>query len=105
MRAYRAVREAGALPDEAALFLLDHAIQWTPDGGGEGAEEDGQAAGDVLDRHTLASLGRCGADDLAEMYVRGRPGYDRRRERGRQFFYGPPDADLAERLREKGLID
>jgi hypothetical protein len=104
LRAYRAVREAGALPDEAVLFLLDHAIQWTPTGGTEAVADD-QAADEALDRRTLALLGRCGADDLAEMYVRDRLGYDRRRERGRQYFYGPPDAELAMRLREKGVID
>ena len=30
---------------------------------------------------------------------------ERGRERGRQFFYGPPDEELAARLRERGVID
>jgi hypothetical protein len=76
--AYRAVREAGVLPEDAAFFLFGHAVQWLP------SEDD-------LDRHTVAALRRFGVADLAELYVNNRLGYDRRHERGRQFFFGPPD--------------
>ena len=43
--------------------------------------------------------------DLAELYERDRLEYDRRHERGRQFFFGPPDEELAARLRQRGAID
>jgi hypothetical protein len=92
--AYRTVREAGVLPEDTALFLFGHAIQWMP----SGDEED-------LDRHTVATLRRLGLDDLADLYAQDRLEYDRRYERGRQFFFGPPDEELAARLREKGIID
>ena len=93
MDAYRAVRDAGVLPADAAFFLFDHAIQWMPSG-----EDD-------LDRHTLAALRRFGLEDMAGLYANDSLEYDRRHERGRQFFFGPPDERLAERLREKGIID
>jgi hypothetical protein len=91
--AYRAVRVAGVLPEDAAFFLFGHAVQWLP-------SEEGD-----LDRDTVAALRRLGLGDLAELYERDRLGYDRRHERGRQFFFGPPDEELAARLRERGVID
>jgi len=93
MATYRAVRDAAVLPSDVTLFLFDHALQWLPS-----ENED-------LDRHVEASLRRHGLDDLADLHARDRLEFDRRRERGRQFFYGPPDEGLAERLREKGIID
>jgi hypothetical protein len=60
---------------------------------------------DDLDRHTLAILRRFGLDDLADLYVNDQLEYDRRHERGRQFFFGPPEEELAKRLREQGIID
>src|ERR1700733_13434087 len=95
--AYRAIREAGILPHDVVGFLFAHAAQWLmlPDGTQE----------DDLDRHMVTMLRRFGADDLAEMYVSNRLEYDRRHERGRQFFYGPPPEELECRLREKGVID
>jgi hypothetical protein len=100
LEAYRLVRRAGVLPDEAAGFLFGHAIQWMP---AEGAGED-EEAGDTLHRLTLATLRRHGQDDLADLYAGDRVEYDRRYERGRQFFFGPPDEELAEILRRKGII-
>jgi hypothetical protein len=108
IRVYRAVREAGVLPADAAFFLFGHAAQWilpaaapdTPEEEDEGAGED-----DALERHTAAVLRRFGLDDLADLYARNRLGYERRHERGRQFFFGPPDERLAVQLREKGIIE
>jgi hypothetical protein len=91
--AYRAVREAGVLPEDAAFFLFGHAAQWLP------------SEGDDLDRDTVAALRRFGLADLPELYVNNRLEYDRRYERGRQFFFGPPDEELAAVLRQKGVID
>jgi len=93
LEAYRLVRQAGVLPDDAAGFLFDHALPWQPD------DEDDP------NRLTLAVLRRHGQDDLADLYVSDRQEYDRRRERGRQFFFGPPDEEWAAYLRTKGVID
>lgn len=90
---YKAVRDAGVIPPDAAFFLFGHAVQWMTSG-----DED-------LDRHTLTSLRRFGLDDLADLYAADLLEYERRHERGRQFFFGPPDDMLAERLRERGIID
>lgn len=90
---YKAVRDAGILPADAVLFLFGHAIQWMI------SEEND------INRHELVSLRRFGLDDLADLYASSRLEYDRRHERGRQFFFGPPDALLAERLRERGIIE
>jgi hypothetical protein len=91
--AYKAVRDAGVLPSDAAFFLFGHAIQWMISD-----END-------INRHELVSLRRFGLDDLSDLYVANRLEYDRRHERGRQFFFGPPDEMLAESLREKGIIE
>jgi hypothetical protein len=106
LKAYKAVSEAGVLPADAAFFLFGHAVQWilpattdTPE------EEEEPEDDDALDRHTLAVLRRFGLDDLADLYARDRLEYDRRHERGRQFFFGPPDERLAQRLWEKGIIE
>jgi hypothetical protein len=103
MAAYRAVRGAGVLPDDAAFFLFGHAVQWLPPEGPTEEEEDD--TDETLDEHTLAMLRRHGGDDLAELFAANRLEYDRRHEQGRQFFFGPPDEDLARRLRQKGVIE
>lgn len=90
---YKAIRDAGVLPADAAFFLFGHAIQWMM------SEESD------INRHELVSLRRFGLDDMAELYAANRLEYDRRHERGRQFFHGPPDEMLAERLREMGVIE
>jgi hypothetical protein len=91
--AYKAIRDAGVLPADAAFFLFGHAIQWMIS-----EEED-------LDRHTLHMLRRFALDDLADLYAGNLLEYERQHERGRQFFHGPPDEELAERLRQRGVID
>ncbi len=105
MAAYRAVREAGVLPADAAFFLFAHAVQWMPPDGPPGAYEDEEAADEALDRHILAMLRRHGVDDVANLFENDRLEHNRRYERGRQFFFGPPDEDLAQRLRESGIIE
>ncbi len=108
----KAVRQAKVIPDEAADYLIDWAIQWLPPETSQSAvtepedeEPAEEAASRELDNETLAQLRRFGVDDLAEMFVSNRLEFDRRRERGRQFFYGPPDEVLAKTLRAKGIID
>jgi hypothetical protein len=105
VRAYKAIRDAGILPPDAAFFLFGHGIQWIPPEGQTPEEDNEVASEESLDRHTLAMLRRFGLDDMADLYAHDRLEYDRRHERGRQFFYGPPDEGLAERLREKGIIE
>jgi hypothetical protein len=109
MQTYRTIREAGVLPADAAWFIIGHAIQWMPPAvpvAPDAPDDVDEVEGDeVLDRHTLDLLRRYGADDMAELYVTNRLEYDRRHERGRQFFFGPPDEMLAQRLREKGIIE
>jgi hypothetical protein len=103
MQTYRTIREANVLPNDAAGFLFDHAAQWLPSGENESSEEEDMDA--VLDGHIIAILRQFGADDLANLFLTDRLEYDRRRERGRQFFFGPPDEDLARQLRMEGIID
>jgi hypothetical protein len=105
LAAYRAIQGAGVLPDDAAFFLFGHAIQWLPHEGPPGGDEDDEAAFEALDRHTLDTLRRHGLSEMADLFAISRLEYDRRHERGRQFFYGPPDEELAKRLREKGIIE
>jgi hypothetical protein len=93
MAIYKAVREAHVVPEDAAFFLFGHAAEWMV------SEEDD------LDWHILAVLRRFGLDDMADLYASDRLEFERRHERGRQFFYGAPDEELAKRLREKGVID
>jgi hypothetical protein len=95
LEAYRFVRQAGVLPDDVAGFLFGHAAQWMPS---EGWADD-------LNSQTLALLREAGQDDLADLFIANRMEYDRRYERGRQFFFGPPDEELAKVLRGKGVID
>jgi hypothetical protein len=95
LETYRLVRQAAVLPDDAAGFLFGHAAEMLS---GEGGFNE-------LDRHIVALLRRHGQDDLADLVTRDRLEYDRRYERGRQFFHGPPDEHLAARLREMGVID
>ena len=61
--------------------------------------------GDEFDRHIEAALQRFSLDDMADLYAHDRLAYDRRRERGRQFFFGPPNEEFAAHLRKKGVID
>jgi hypothetical protein len=113
MRTYQAVRQARVIPEEAGDYLIAWAIQWMPDVASPeagGAEDPDEEAGDeeverALDNHTLALLRQFGAPEMAERYLHNRLEYDRRHERGRQFFYGPPNEELARHLRAEGVID
>jgi hypothetical protein len=91
--AYKSIRAAGIIPADAAFFLFGHGIQWITS-----SETD-------LDRHTLTLLRRFGLDDMADLYAANLLEYERRHERGRQFFFGPPDEIVAKNLRERGIID
>ena len=112
MKTYKALREAKVLADEAAEFLFVWAIQWMPSEGNQSAltlsddvKIDEERVSQSLDQHTVSLLRKFGVDDLAEMYSNHRLEFDRHHERGRQFFFGPPDERLAKTLKEKGIID
>ena len=42
---------------------------------------------------------------LAHLYLTDRRAFDRRMERGRHHFFGPPSGTHAAYLRSKGIID
>jgi len=42
---------------------------------------------------------------LAHLYLTDRRAFDRRMERGRQHFFGPPSGAHAAYLRSKGIIE
>jgi len=46
-----------------------------------------------------------GEPGLAHVYFTDRLGFDRRMERGRQHFFGPPSGAHAAYLRSKGIIE
>jgi hypothetical protein len=93
MAVYQAVRQPDILTEDAALFLFGHATQWFT------SEEPDP------DRYVDLLLRRYGLDEMADFHARDAREYDRRYERGRQFFHGPPDEVLAASLRAKGIID
>src|SRR5436190_16716360 len=120
----RVVRDLDALPPDAILYLLaqplldlasDHLMrdrdlteryeerfevedsdEWTA----AMAEYNREA-----DAITAALFRAEGEPGLAHLYLTDRPTFDRRVERGRQHFYGPPSGAHAAYLRSKGIID
>jgi len=57
------------------------------------------------DAITAALLRARGEPGLASLYLTNRRAFDRRMERGRQHFFGPPSGAHAAYLRSKGIID
>ncbi len=57
------------------------------------------------DAITAAVFRARGEPGLAHLYLTHRRGFDRRMERGRQHFFGPPSGAHAVYLRSKGIID
>src|SRR5207249_7987158 len=124
LAATRVVRDLGALPPDAILYLLaqplldlasDHLMrdrdlttryedrfevedsdEWTA----TMAEYDREA--DVI---TAALFRAQGEPGLARLYLTDRRSFDRRMELGRQHFFGPPTGAHAAYLRSKGIID
>ncbi len=100
LRTYQAVREARLIPPEASDFLIAHAIQWLP-GLVEPATDDMEAehvdeekTQQAMDEKMLALLQECGGEELAKLFTGNRLEYDRRHERGRQFFMARPKKNL-----------
>src|SRR5216117_852852 len=120
LAATRAVRDLGALPPDAILYLLaqplldlasDHLMhdrdlteryeerfevedsdEWTA----AMAEYNREA-----DAITAALFRAQGERGLAHLYLTDRRAFDRRMERGRQHFFGPPTGAHAAYLRSK----
>ena len=57
------------------------------------------------DAITAALFRAQGEAGLANLYLTNRRAFDRRMERGRQHFFGPPAGTHAAYLRSKGIID
>src|SRR6266481_9669961 len=124
LAATRVVRDLGALPPDAILCLLaqplldlasDHLMhdrdlrtryeerfevedsdEWTA----VMAEYNREA--DAITAAVFRAQGEAG---LAHLYLTDRRAFDRRMERGRQHFFGPPSGAHAAYLRSKGIID
>ena len=124
MPSTRVVRDLGALPPDAILYLLaqplldlasDHLLrdrdltaryearfevedsaEWTA----AMAEYNREA-----DAITAALFCEQGEPGLARLYLTDRRAFDRRMERGRQHFFGSPSGAHAAYLRSKGIID
>src|SRR6266581_8513465 len=121
LAATRVVRDLGALPPDAILFLLaqplldlasDHLLrdrdlteryeerfevedsdEWMAAMAGYDQEADAI---------TAALFRAQGEAGLAHLYLTHRRAFDRRMERGRQHFFGPPTGAHAAYLRSKG---
>jgi hypothetical protein len=69
-------------------------------------EEVGREEWERAFQETIAGLlRRFGEPEMANLYLDNRLEDDRRYERGRQFFFGPPDEEYAKVLRERGVIE
>src|SRR3989442_1954135 len=119
-----AVRDLGALPPDAILYLLaqplldlasDHLMRdrdLTTRYEERFEVEDSNEWIAVMaeynreaDAITAAIFRAEGEPGLAHLYLTDRRGFDRRMERGRQHFFGPPSRAHAAYLRSKGIID
>src|SRR5437879_5872809 len=124
LAATRVVRDLGALPPDAILYLLvqplldlasDHLTQdrdltaryeerfevedsdeWTA------AMAEYNREADAIATALFRAQGEAG---LAHLYLTDQRAFDRRLEHGRQHFFGPPSGAHAAYLRSKGIID
>src|SRR5947208_10521364 len=123
LAAVRVIRDLGALPPDAVFYLLaeplldlasdqlrdrdlteryeerfevEDSAEWTA----AMAEYNDEA-----DAITAAIFRAQGEPGLAHLYLRDRRVFDRRVERGRQHFFGPPSGAHAAYLRSKRIIE
>src|SRR5436309_15507657 len=124
LAAVRVIRDLGALPPDAILYLLaqplldlasDHLMrdrnlteryearfevedsdEWTA------AMAQYSREADAITAALFRAQGEAG---LAHLYLTDRRAFDRRLERGRQHFFGPPSGAHAAYLRSRGIID
>ena len=124
LAATRVIRDLGALPPDAILYLLaqplldlasDHLMRdrdltarYEERFEVEGSDEGTAAMVDYTreaDAITDALFRAQGEPGLAHLFLTDRRAFDRRMERGRQHFFGPPSGAHAAYLRSKGIID
>jgi len=124
LAATRVVRDLGALPPDAILYLLaqplldlasDHLLRdrdlterYEERFEVEDSEEWTVAMAEYnreADAITAALFRAQGEAALAHLYLTDRRAFDRRMERGRQCFFGPPRGAHAAYLRAKGIIE
>src|SRR5881628_488015 len=124
LAATRVVRDLGALPPDAILYLLaqplldlasDHLVRdrdltarYEARFEVEGSEEWMAAMAEYnreADAITASLFRAQGEPGLMRLYLTDRRAFDRRVERGRQHFFGPPSGAHAAYLRSKGIID
>src|SRR5216117_2464384 len=124
LAATRVVRDLGALPPDAILYLLaqplldltsdhllrDRALTARYEERFEIEDSDEWMAAMAeynreADAMTAALFRAEGEPGLADLYLTDRRVFDRRLERGRQHFFGPPSGAHAAYLRSKGIID
>ena len=124
LAATRVVRDLGTLPPDAILYLLvqplldlasDHLMRdrdLTTRYEERFEVEDGDEWTAVMaeynreaDAITAALFRAQGEAGLAHLYLTDRRAFDRRMERSRQHFFGPPTGAHAAYLRSKGIID
>ena len=123
LAATRVVRDLGALPPDSILYLLAQPLldlasdQLMRDRNLTERYEDRFEVEDSeewtavmaeynreADAITAALFRAQGEPGLARLYLTDRRGFDRRMERGRQHFFGPPSGAHAAYLRSKGII-
>src|SRR5947208_12634337 len=124
LAATRVVRDLGALPPDAILYLLaqplldlasDHLMRdrdlterYEERFEVEDSEEWTVAMAEYnreADAITAGIFRAEGEPGLAHLYLTDRRGFDRRMERGRQHFFGPPTGAHAAYLRSKRIIE
>src|SRR5438876_8684066 len=124
LAATRVVRDVGAVPPDAILYLLaqplldlasDHLMRdrdlterYEERFGVEDSEEWMAAMAEYnreADAITAAIFRAEGEPGLAHLFLTDRRAFDRRMERGRQHFFGPPRGAHAAYLRAKGIIE
>ena len=124
LAAARVVRDLGALPPDAILYLLaqplldlasDHLLRdrdlttrYEARFEVEDSDEWSAAMAEYnreADAITSALFRAEGEPGLAHLYLTDRRAFDRRMERGRQHFFGPPSGAHAAYLRSKGIIE
>jgi len=124
LAATRVVRDLGTLPPDAIVYLLaqplldlasdrlmrdrDLTMRYEERFEVEDSEEWIAAMADYnheADAITAAVFRAQGEPGLADLYLTDRRSFDRRMERGRQHFFGPPTSAHAAYLRSKGIIN
>ena len=117
LAATRVVRDLGALPPDAILYLLaqplldlasDHLMRdrdLTVRYEERFEVEDSEGWTAAMAEYNREADGAQGEPGLAHLYLTDRRTFDRRMERGRQCFFGPPSGAHATYLRSKGIID